>query len=138
MAWGSALLMPVNGQYGPSTRGHAVASAGFTELERYGEYLALHLGESLDGWWTHSHSCNKSELRTLPHAEGKPDYDYPPYQISNGNQMVRAPLLSLSHVQKHANCAALWCVCRQSTRAHVHCKALQPGTVCYSERMRGY
>ena len=90
-----------------------VASAGFTELERYGEYLALHLGESLDGWWTHSHSCNKSELRSLPHAEGKPDYDYPPYQISNGNQMVRGPSPSLSHVWYVRHWSALRRMCRQ-------------------------
>ena len=80
-----------------------VRSAGFTELERYGEYLAAHLGESLDGWWTHSHACNKSEMRSLPHAEGKPDHDYPAYRISNGNQMAWGPA-GLSHMQRLGQC----------------------------------
>ena len=115
---------------------HEAASAGFTELERYGEYLALHLGESLDGWWTHSHSCNKSEIRSLPHVEGKPDHDYPPYQISNGNQMVPGPP---PHLAPRPGMCKLLCGARagRSTRAHVACKALQPGAVCHMKRKRG-
>ena len=112
--------------------GSCACAAGFTELERYGEYLALHLGESLDGWWTHTHACNKSDIRSLPHAEGKPDHDYPPYQISNGNQMARAPVARQSHMQTFLSWAGMRA--GKSTQMPASCKALHPGAAAEAQR----
>ncbi|KAK9835041.1 hypothetical protein WJX81_006384 [Elliptochloris bilobata] len=79
-------------------------AAGFTELERYKDYLAGALGSSmLDIWWSHTHMCNGSDFRSLPRAVSAPDYDFPPYQIANGNQMLPLGAKTVAMTALHHN-----------------------------------
>lgn len=66
---------------------------GIPNLAVYEDYLAARLpdGDPYAPSWPHNQTC----VNSLPHerqqteAPGTPDYNYPPYRISNGNEMVR-------------------------------------------------
>ncbi len=66
---------------------------GIPNLAVYKEYLAARLpdGDPHAPSWPHNQTC----VNSLPHerrqteAPGTLDYNYPPYRISNGNEMVR-------------------------------------------------